>query len=388
MTMQFVVDQNLAGAEDYLRAYGVVKLVDGRALCRQDLMQAQALLVRSVTRVDEALLAGTQVQFVGTATSGVDHIDKEYLLENKLGFAYAPGSNANSVVEYVLSAIAAVDQKLEQLFAGGTVGIVGFGHIGRLLADKLTALGIAFKVYDPWLSVSHTRCACGLAEILACDVISLHAELTHQEPWPSFHLLAAHELAQISPHSLLINASRGAVVDNLALLQLLEAGLGPALVMDVWEGEPDLSQALLNYVRFGSAHIAGYSMDGKLLATRMLRNAMAAHFGLGIDHELQGTAEDAPLLSISELDQNDQASCLRALLQQSYDIALDDSLLRAGVIGQTNAGLNFDTLRKQYRQRLEIAGRTVRADAPTDSTLELLSAMGCVVEQVKEVNQL
>ena len=388
MTMQFVVDQNLAGAEDYLRVYGSVKLVDGRTLCRQDVMQAQALLVRSVTRVDEALLAGTQVRFVGTATSGVDNIDKEYLELNELGFAYAPGSNANSVVEYVLSAIAGVDQKLEQLFAGGTVGIIGFGHIGRLLADKLTALGIAFKVYDPWLQVSHMHSPCNLIEILACDVISVHAELTHQQPWPSFHLLAADQLAQISQQSLLINASRGSVVDNLALLQLLEAGLGPTLVMDVWEGEPDLNQALLRYVRFGSAHVAGYSMDGKLLATRMLRDAMVAHFGLCLDDEPRCTAADAPLLSISKSDQNGQASCLRALLQQSYDIALDDSLLRAGVIGQTNAALNFDTLRKQYRQRLEVAGRTVKADAPDDSTLELLSAMGCVVDQVKQVNQL
>lgn len=387
MTFSMVVDQNLAKAEHYLSGYGSVQLVDGRALRRRDLLQAQALFVRSVTRVDEALLAGTPVKFVATATSGVDHIDRQYLQDHNIGFAYAPGSNANSVVEYVLSVIAAVDQKLEQLFAGGTVGIIGFGHIGRLLAEKLSSLGIEFKVYDPWLQTAQIPNPSELAEILACDVISVHAELTDKEPWPSIHLLAQRELEQISSQSLLINASRGAVLDNAALEQRLQSGRGPISVLDVWEDEPDLHPDLLRQVRYGSAHIAGYSTDGKRLATQMLRAAMVAHFGMDTIDNIEGTDGYETVWSITKNDQRSSASCLRSLLQQAYEIGLDDSLLRAAVFGQGNVASNFDQLRKQYRERFEISGRKVSAVGAVARTLEILKAMGCVVDQAAQENR-
>ena len=245
MTLHILSDENIPAVEYFLGDSGVVRQLRGRDMRAADLDGVDVLLVRSVTRVNEALLAGSAVQFVGTATSGVDHIDRDYLDQQGIGFAHAPGSNANSVVEYVLAAIASVPGKLEQLLAGGSVGIVGYGHIGSMLAARLRALGIEHRVYDPWLDQQLLSQPATLAEILACDVVTLHPELTRELPWPSFHLLGESELACLDANCLLINASRGPVLDNQALLRLLLAGHGPVSVLDVWEGEPALDHELL-----------------------------------------------------------------------------------------------------------------------------------------------
>ncbi len=151
MSLTILADENIPAVEHYLGALGRVQRVNGRTLERAQLQDVDILLVRSVTRVDEALLAGCPVKFVGTATSGFDHIDRRLSGAHGIAFAYAPGSNANSVVEYVLAAIAAVGDKLEQLLAGGVVGIVGYGAIGKAVAARLAALGIRYRIYDPWL---------------------------------------------------------------------------------------------------------------------------------------------------------------------------------------------------------------------------------------------
>ncbi|HEY6132122.1 MAG TPA: 4-phosphoerythronate dehydrogenase, partial [Halioglobus sp.] len=274
MSLRILVDENIPAAEHFLGAVGQVRYVNGRMIERSQLQSVDVLLVRSVTRVDEALLSGSPVKFVGTATSGIDHIDRDYLQRRGIAFAHAPGANANSVVEYVLAAIATVGDKLEQLLAGGVAGIVGYGNIGKAVAARLAALNIRYLVYDPWLDQDAVPCAAELNQILDCDLVSLHPELTAAQPWPSHHLLGASELRRLRPDTLLINASRGQVIDNSALLARLEAGRGPLTVLDVWAGEPNISWDLLQRVTLGTAHIAGYSLDGKLRATRMLSDAV------------------------------------------------------------------------------------------------------------------
>ena len=180
MTLHVLSDENIPAVEHFLGDWGVVSRFRGRDLRAADLVGVDVLLVRSVTEVNEELLADSAVKFVGTATSGVDHIDRDYLDQQGIGFAHAPGSNANSVVEYVLAAIAAVPGKLEQLLAGGSVGVVGYGHIGSMLSDRLRALGIEHRVYDPWLDQQLINQPASLMEILACDVVTLHPELTRE----------------------------------------------------------------------------------------------------------------------------------------------------------------------------------------------------------------
>lgn len=376
MTLRILADENIPSVEHYLGNHGRVQRVNGRALQSAQLQDVDILLVRSVTRVNEALLAGTPVQFVGTATSGVDHIDRNYLAGQGIAFAYAPGSNANSVVEYVLSATAAVGGKLEQLLGGGALGIVGFGLVGKALAARLKALNIRYRVYDPWLDQGAIPHAASLDEILGCDVICLHPELTTEQPWPSYHLLGPVELQRLDPEALLINASRGPVVDNAALLAHVDGGRGPLVVLDVWEQEPDISASLLQRVALGTAHIAGYSHDGKLEATRMLSAAVTAHLQLppppGDDPE-----GDAPTIRVSDCLSG--AELVRTLLHARYDIRRDDTLLREAILGsERDCGEAFDQLRRTYPQRRELIGSRIETGSDKAEHRAIIEALGCI----------
>jgi erythronate-4-phosphate dehydrogenase len=377
MSLSVLADENIPAVEDCLGAFASVRRTNGRTLDRAQLDDVDILLVRSVTRVDETLLRDSAVKFVGTATSGFDHIDRDYLARNGIGFAHAPGSNANSVVEYVLAAIAAVDDKLEQLLAGGNVGIVGYGIIGKAVAARFAAQGIQCRIYDPWLEQNTIPNAAELHAVLDCDVVSLHAQLTQEQPWPSHHLLGSPELQRLRAGTLLINASRGPVVDNATLLQHLEATPGRPTVLDVWEGEPAISAALLAQVTLGTAHIAGYSLDGKLQATRLLSEAVISHLRLP---PLSQASQVEGVPVISAPDNVSTAALLRVLIQTRYDIFLDDTLLREAVAGEQSqpvSGAGFDLLRKSYRNRRELAGSKVEGLCLPEH-IALARALGCV----------
>ncbi|MEZ5501923.1 MAG: 4-phosphoerythronate dehydrogenase [Halioglobus sp.] len=377
VSLQILADENIPAVEHYLGHLGPVRRAAGRALEPHQLRDVDVLLVRSVTRVDKALLAGSPVRFVGTATSGLDHIDRAYLAERGIAFAYAPGSNANSVVEYVLAAIAAVGDKLEQLLDGGVAGIVGYGHIGKAVATRFAALGIRYRIHDPWLPANAIPNAATLDAVLDCDVVSLHPELTRRQPWPSYHLLGTDELRRLRPDALLVNASRGPVIDNPALRKQLDRGCGPLTVLDVWEGEPAIDRELLERVTLGTAHIAGYSLDGKLLATRMLSEAVAAKLALPPppgDSPVAG----APPLAVSGTPGG--AQLLRYLVQARYDIRLDDRLLQQA-LREHSAGTGFDALRKSYRDRRELAGSAVTLASPAPTRTALVAALGCLPVQ-------
>ncbi len=371
-----VADSNIPGSADLFGQLGHVRLVNGRELTPQELGDADVLLTRSVTRVDAGLLAGTGVKFVGSATSGVDHIDLDYLREHDIGFAHAPGSNANSVVEYVLAALASIGDTLERLLAGGVVGIVGYGIIGKRLAAALGSLGIEYRVYDPWLVQADIQKASTLERVLKADVVSLHCSLTDRRPWPSRHLLGADELAVIGRESLLINASRGPVIDNRALRNRLATHSGPGVVLDVWEREPCIDAALLQRVHYGTPHIAGYSLDGKLLATRMLYEAAALHFGVeavAASH-LAGVREPVAVAAGVH-----GADLLRALITRFYDIDTDDRNLRAATLSLDSrlAAGGFDRLRRHYPERRELRGARVLADELAPVDVRILRALGC-----------
>lgn len=373
-----VADRNMRAVEQLFSPLGEVRLVDGRSLQCSDLHDADVLLVRSVTPVNEALLADTPVRFVGTATSGFDHIDRDYLASAGIGFAHAPGSNATSVVEYVLAAIAHVDYYLEQLLAGTCVGVVGYGHVGKAVVAQLNALGVDCNVYDPWLEQSTVPGAASLEAVLQCRVICLHCELTGRQPHASRHMLGAEQLAAIAQGSLLINASRGEVIDTQALRAQLQAGRGPVTVLDVWEGEPAVDEVLLQAVRLGSAHIAGYSLDGKLRATQMLYTALGDH----IDFAAQPAPVIDPAPALSVPAGLDDTASLRWLLQARYNVSEDDANLRAAVSGHSSAQAkaNFDALRKHYAPRRELRGSPV-SPGPHGEGSQWLAAFHCKTQE-------
>jgi erythronate-4-phosphate dehydrogenase len=196
--MRLVCDENIVGLEALADRCELVTAA-GRAIGAQLLRDADALWVRSVTRVDATLLAGSSLRFVGTATAGVEHIDRAALAQRHIPFAAAPGANANAVVEYVLAALAELAEPWRRLDQGGSLGIVGYGHVGRLLARVATGLGWRVRVSDPWVEAGGEAVpgTAALADILDCDVISLHCSLHDRAPWPSRHLIDGPALARL-----------------------------------------------------------------------------------------------------------------------------------------------------------------------------------------------
>ncbi len=372
--MNLLIDENIPGAREAFTRFGRVRLMPGRAIDAATVRDADALLVRSITRVDRALLAGSRVRFVATATAGTDHVRVDELDALGIRFAHAPGSNADSVVDYVLGVLALAFPPPVGL-AGRTVGIVGCGQVGARLLARLRALGVPCRVYDPLLTRDIPPESCSLEETLDGDVLSLHVPLTRDGAHATRHMIGASELARLRDEALLINAARGAVVDNAALLQSL--GERPALraALDVWEHEPLLDRALLARVLVGTPHIAGYAHDGKLRGARQVYAALRAFLGAGAAPADPRELRAAPA---GVLRAEDCGSWQQAVLA-CYDPRGDDARLRAAMLdGDERArAAAFDRLRRDYPQRREFsAWRIGTAAAPGTPVHVALRAVG------------
>ena len=326
-------------------AFGEVSRVRGADITREHLREADVLLVRSVTRVDAALLEGTPVRFVGSATAGTDHVDLPALEARGIGFANAPGCNARAVVEYVLAATLGFDA------LRGPVGVVGHGQIGRRLTTALRRLGFEVWICDPPRAEAghHDEGALPLPDLLErCNTVTVHVPRVPSGPHATAHLLDARGLDRLPGGARVINTSRGDVVDNAALQAWLDAGRGDA-ILDVWEGEPDLRWDLLAHpaVRLATPHIAGYTAEGKARGTAMVHAAMAEIF-----EGLPPFSAAVVLPPASTLPAvGDEAAALRAV----HPLAQTDGLLRA-VLEQPVAdrGIAFEAQRRSYVFRREL----------------------------------
>ncbi|HAD47426.1 MAG TPA: 4-phosphoerythronate dehydrogenase [Idiomarina sp.] len=350
--MHIVADQNIPALSSLLADAGCLSLYADRCPPDELLTDAEALLVRSVTRVDEALLAkAPQLKFVATATIGTEHLDLDALAARNITVASAPGGNADSVGEYVLTAVLALFQRRQQLaaLADMEVAIVGAGNTGRATGRRLQALGVNVHYYDPPLLQSNPQLPLDLHDhwqrVLNADIISCHVPLIKDGVHPTHHLFDIEALQSLHAEQVLINASRGAVVDNRALTDVCAQGDCPSLILDVWEGEPQISTQLLDVAAIATPHIAGHSAEGKvggaIIAARALHDFLQLPFAGGIDDVLP--ACPWPNYDANRLQTLDD---LAALALHRYNIWHDDALMREH--GTTAAG--FDQLRKGYRK--------------------------------------
>ena len=225
---KIVADENIAYAQHFFAGMGELILLPGRAISRSDVQDADILLVRSVTSVNRELLEGTAVRFVGSCTIGTDHIDTQWLSDNSIHFAYAPGCNAQAVVEYVLAALRALEVDLST----SKIGVVGCGNVGGRLLRYLKNAGVDVVGCDPFLLNSELPLV-DFETILECDVICLHTPLTKSGAHPTYHLFDESVINALQPSTVLLNAGRGAVVDNAALLQRIENSGDLSVVLDV-----------------------------------------------------------------------------------------------------------------------------------------------------------
>lgn len=355
-------------AEAIFSRFGEVKLCAGRGLTSEQLSDADVLLVRSITQVNQALLEGSQVQFVGTATIGTDHIDRFYLQEQGIAFANAPGCNADAVVEYVLSVIYQLAAKYQFDPKARTYGIVGVGNVGGRLQKRFEDLGFNILLNDPPRAASETGFSDLDVLLEQADIICLHTPLTVDGEHPTKHLLSTEQLAKLRDNAVVINAGRGPVIDNTALLKVGQQRSDLIFALDVWEHEPAVNPELAARCEFVSPHIAGYSLDGKIRGTYMLYQALCNHLNVACNEPL------TDFLPKSELAFKEQGSLTALdLMTLIYDPHIDDQLLRATLeLPEKEQKLAFDQLRKQYRVRREFGSLTV---AHTSDPNEL-SALG------------
>ncbi|MFZ3193225.1 MAG: 4-phosphoerythronate dehydrogenase [Moraxellaceae bacterium] len=347
--MQCVVDENLAYAEYFFDDHQVIKKA-GRRLSTDDLRCADALLVRSVTQVTPALLAGTSVRFVGSATIGTDHLDLVGLAQMGVTVANAAGCNAQAVAEYVVTAILTLRPEVLSAGQAFCLGIVGLGNVGQRLARLAGRLGWRVLGCDPLQSPEGVANV-SLAKLLAeSDAVSLHVPMMKKGEHATHHLIKSTELAQMPPDSVLINSSRGAVVAEADLLADIQR-TGRRVVLDVFEHEPRISADLLDALALVTPHIAGYSLEGKARGTEMIYQAFCRWQGVTPVHTLAEVMPAAPCW----FDQRPLTVQLAELLPQLYDIRRDDAALRACVREGWVDAASFDQLRRDYPLRREWA---------------------------------
>lgn len=279
--MRIVIDEKIPFLQDALEAMGHSVLpLPGVEISKESLCGAEALFVRTRTRCDASLLEGTEVRFIGTATIGYDHIDSAYCAQKGIEWTNAAGCNADAVLQYVQAVVYSWAKDNDIALRGLVLGIVGVGEIGSRVERWARSEGMRTVLNDPPRAARGEQGFSSLAEIAAqSDIITFHPTLNKGGDYPSYHLADAAFFSSLSRCKLFINASRGPVVDNRALLEVLQGNGTMAAVLDVWEDEPQISLSLLNKVYIASPHIAGYSAEGKINATRQVLEAFAAYCG-------------------------------------------------------------------------------------------------------------
>ncbi len=356
--MRIVADERVPAVRRAFARLGHVVTMDGREIDTEAASRAEALIVRSVTRVDRTLLGGSLVRFVGTTTSGVDHIDRDWLAARGIGFAHAPGSNATAVADWVLGSLAAFAQAGRHDFGRGRVGVIGAGEVGSRVARRLAAVGYTVRVCDPPRAAAEgTDGFVDLAAALACDVVTLHVPLTASGPYATRGLIGGEAIDALPAGAVLLNAARGGVVDEDALATRLDDGPDLAAAIDTWAGEPAIDADLLTRVAIATPHIAGHSREGRLRATAMVACAAAEQEGVAFDWDWRDELPEAPVL---ESIDDPRRAVLAAYDPRDDDARLRELLrLRAG--DRTRA---FERIRAACGGRRELGFHRVPGDTP------------------------
>lgn len=370
--MKVVVDDKIPALKGVLDPYADVLYKEGKAISKEDLVDADALIVRTRTLCNKDLLEGTSVRMVATATIGTDHMDLAWLEQKGIHWCNAPGCNSGSVKQYIASVLA-------HLILDGTVpsettlGIVGVGMVGSKIESLAKALGFKVLLNDPPRARREGADKfCSLDYLLSnSDIITFHTPLIRQGEDATFHLMDESKLALLKKDAVVINSSRGEVCETRAMLKGLDNGQISRLVLDVWENEPNIDSKLHNKVWIGTPHIAGYSVDGKSNGSTMTIHAIAREFGLPLQ-DWQPTSLPVPDYPFIHLDNNSEPAYLTAAkaILRTYDILEDDKRLREDPE-------DFEKQRGSYPVRREFhIWEITPSRATRPETMEMLMALG------------
>ncbi len=384
--MKIIADANIPYVLECFSSIGEVSVVGGREMTPWVVADADILLVRSITPVGVDLLAGSKVRFVATATIGFEHIDTDFLRRSKIGFASAPGSNANSAAEYVIAGLLEVANKHEMDLQGRSIGVIGVGNVGSRVAKKCAALGMKVLLNDPPLQrQTGDKKYLPLKELFDCDFITFHTPLTFEGQDKTYHLADESFFESLKTGCVLINASRGDVVDGKALKAAIKSERLKAVVLDVWENEPNIETELLEMVDIGTPHIAGYSLDGKIAGLIMIYKSVCEYFSIKPEFEVDDfLPEPAVSRIIIDSVKGNQQKIVTEAVRKVYRIDKDDANMRGILETAANKrGEFFDSLRKNYPVRREFQNTKIIIEDSKSDLAVMLSGIGFRVESEK-----
>jgi len=354
--IKIVADNKIPFLEGALERVAKVEYLPGAEITRSHLLNADALITRTRTKCNRELLEGTAIRFIASATIGYDHIDTDYCKEKGIEWTNAPGCNSSSVEQYIVSTLLWLAMQRRFDLRTMCLGVIGVGNVGRKVASAARALGMRVLLNDP-----PRERAEGGAEFVSLeelkeqsDIISLHVPLNKEGLDKTYHLVNRDFLTQLKTGVILINSSRGAVVDEEALLEGIQNENLSEVILDVFENEPGIDRDLLEALTLATPHIAGYSLDGKANGTTMSVQAISRFFKLGLD---DWSPVGMPVPEISEIladaSENDLSELLWDIYAQTYDVSSDDQRLKS-------APESFENLRGEYPFRREPVAYAVR----------------------------
>lgn len=370
--MEILIDDKIPFIKGVFEPFADVVYLPGKEICYEKAKNADALIIRTRTKCNAQLLENTRIKFIASATIGFDHIDTQYCKINNIKWLNAPGCNASSVQQYIAMALLELATMNGIDLTQRTLGVVGVGNVGKKVVRLAELLGMRVILNDPPRARSEGLCGfMSLKGLLnEADIISFHTPLIKHGEDKSMHLANAAFFHQLQRGTIIINSSRGEVVNTNDLLKAFENGNVGHAVIDVWENEPEINYNLLTKVDIGTAHIAGYSTDGKANATKMCVQAVSKFFGLELN-EWEVTELPQPVNTNIHIDGSGKSiqQVVYEALKHTYDINTDSELLRNNVS-------EFEALRGNYRIRREPRAYSLTTSNVDKQTQEVLRALG------------
>ena len=379
--MQIICAETVLLGREAFSHIGQTQIIPDREINATHLRTADALIVRSKTKVNETLLAGTPIKFVATATAGTDHMQTDWLTDHGITWHAAPGCNANSVAEYVCAGLLELTQKKGYSLAGKTAALIGHGHVGQAVEKKLRALGIRVLKNDPPKAAqSEAHDYLPLAQILPeADIVSLHTPLIEQGVWSTRALADYRFFELLKPGAIFINTARGENMDTDALHSAKQAQSLSSVMLDVWNPEPNIRPETIQLTDIATPHIAGHSYEGKLNGTLACLHALCTYAGLPNDWDATPylPKNSCPKVTIDVDAHASQEALLNYTIKQLYSITKDDHALRFHLPDdEIRRAVYFDGLRKNYRVRREFSNTEIKLTRPHEPLEHVLSELG------------
>lgn len=370
MTFNIIIDDAVVAAEQLFSPFGELIIVPGKDIPKYA-KQADALIIRSRTKITDTLLEHSNIKFIGSTVVGLDHVDIEACQRHQAHFYSAQGCNARSVAEYVIFQAIDYANQQKKPFNQLTIGVIGVGNVGRIVTQLAAAIGFNIIMNDPPRAERESEfIQADLNTLLSeSDIITLHTPLIQTGPHPTIHLLNENNLPLISPTARIINAARGHIIDEEALLRLTTA----SLIIDCWQDEPNINQALLTRSQLATPHIAGHAWDAKYKGGEMVKTALAQFLHYPTS-KMAPPIEPPAIIELPLSDSSSPTEQLMQILRRAYDFTVDDQILRQSTALELQH--NFEDYRRHYPLRREWTEHTVQCKQLHAETCKWLGILG------------